>query len=158
MTQAVFARWNLTLDAESTRRAFSQIDIGSSESCGCTPCLNFAAQRQSTFPEPVRSFMTSAGIPIDREAEIYHNCRLESGLHSYGGWFHFVGKLTSGADAFVAIDETTGTFDLHDFGSGLQVGISTKTALVNTAFDSHNVLQLEFAAEIPWTIDAEEVT
>lgn len=155
MIQTSFGRWTLDIDADATRTAYSKVDVGSPESCGCSPCLNFAAQRDSTFPVGIRSFMAAAGIPVDREAEIYHIGQLDSGLHSYGGWFHFVGNLSAGKDAFVPIDERTGSFDLHDFGSGAFAGISNNIALVNSAFGSRHVLQLEFTVEIPWAIDVE---
>ena len=158
MIETEFGRWTLRLGVDSTRRAYSSIDVGSPECCGCDPCLNFAANRDANFPSAVRDFLTAAGISTDREAEIYHNCRLDSGLHSYGGWFHFVGEILSGGDAYVAIDERSGTHDLHDFGSNALAGVSTKTALVSPAFDGHRILQLEFAVEIPWVIDAAEVS
>jgi hypothetical protein len=34
--------------------------------------------------------------PLD--GEVYHNARLASGLHDYGGWFHFVGALAMTGD------------------------------------------------------------
>ncbi len=156
MIETEFGRWRLRLDVDSTRRAYSSIDVGSPESCGCHPCLNFAANRDANFPSAIRDFLTVAGVPIDREAEIYHNCRLDSGLHSYGGWFHFVGEILSGSDACTTIDQQSWTFDLHDFGSNALAGPSTKIALINPAFDDSNVLQLEFSVEIPWVIQADE--
>lgn len=158
MIETEFGRWTLRMDVDSTRVAYSSIDSGSPESCGCHPCLNFAANRDANFPSVIHDFLTTAGIPIDREAEVYHVCRLDSGLHSYGGWFHFVGEILSGSDAYVAIDERSGTYGLHDFGSNALAGVSTNAALVNPAFDGHKILQLEFAVEIPWVIDAAEVT
>ena len=114
MIRTEFGRWTHELDASLTFETYSQIQIGASESCGCAECLNFAAQRSIAFPRKFRDFLALAGISVDREAEIYHNSRLDSGLHSYGGWFHFVGKIISGSDAFVAIDERSGAFDLND--------------------------------------------
>jgi len=33
---------------------------------------------------------------LNREAEVYYNGRLESGLHSYSAWYHFVGRTLFG--------------------------------------------------------------
>lgn len=136
MNQLVFGRWTLDTDPAATRAAYAKIAIGSPESCGCDPCLNFAASREATYPPAFRSLLSDLGVAFDREAEIYHNCRLESGLHSYGGWFHFVGSIVSGSDALVPIDANTGTFDLHRITDHFSAGVSVRTALVDQAFDS----------------------
>ena len=149
MIQTEFGRWTLQLDVESTRNAYSVLDVGSPEACGCYPCLNFAANREFNFPSAIRSFLDTAGIAIDREAEIQRYCHLESGLHSYGGWFHFFGAILSGGDAYVAINDQTGTHDLYDFGSGALAGPTAKTAHAHPTFGDSHLLQLEFAVEIP---------
>jgi hypothetical protein len=156
MNRIVFGRWTLDGDPDATRVAYGSISQGSPEKCGCGPCLNFAASRETTYPPAFRQTLVDLGVSFDREAEIYHNCRLENGLHSYGGWFHFVGTIVSGADAFVPIDANSGTFDLHPVTDRFSSGVSVRTALVDRAFDSQVLLQLEFSANIPWTIEVEE--
>ena len=148
--------WTLCLDVAVTRRAYRLIEVGSPELCGCEPCLNFAANRERNFPAEIVDFLDAAGIPIDREAEVFHNARLSSGLHSYGGWFHFVGEIASGPSVCQGRDGQSTVINLHDFESGARAGPSTKTALVHEAFGQSQVLQLEFAATIPWIIDADE--
>lgn len=137
--QAQFGRWTLRLDVESTRRAYRSIEVGSPESCGCDPCLNFAANRQRNFPTAIVKFLVAAGVPIDREAEIFHNAQLSSGLHFYGGWFHFVGEIVSVKSICQARDVQSTVMNLHDFGSGALAGPSTKTALVHEAFGHSRV-------------------
>ena len=39
---------------------------------------------------------------IGKEAEIYHNGQVRPGIHSYGGWFHFVGTIETGDDGWSA--------------------------------------------------------
>ncbi len=46
------------------------------------------------------------------------------------------------------------TFDLHSITEQFAAGVTCRTALVNEAFGSQSVLQLEFTAEIPWTLDS----
>lgn len=157
MPEIVFAHWTLDVDVEATTAAYAQIQSGSPEVCGCLPCRNFSASRNRTFPDAIRSFLRLAAIPIDREAEIYHCGKVESGLHLYGGWFHFVGRIVSGADAYVPHDAQSWRFDLHDFSSIASAGVSSKTALVDPAFKDEAVLQLEFSVEIPWVLHAPEM-
>lgn len=144
MNRIVFGRWVLAVDADATRAAYSNITVGSPEACACDPCLNFSASRQTTYPATFRQLLLDLGVQFDCEAEIYHNCRLENKLHSYGGWLHFVGAIVSGADAYVSIATNSGTFDLHRITDNFSAGVSVRTALVHHAFDSQSVLQLDF--------------
>lgn len=156
MNEIVFGRWTLAIDSAAARAAYSKIAFGSPESCGCDPCLNFVAGREATYPPVFRRLLSDLGISFDREAEIYHNCRLENGLHSYGGWFHFVGTIVSGADSFIPTYANSGTFDLHRITDRFSAGVSVRTSLVDQSFNSQSLLQLEFATEILWSIEAPE--
>jgi hypothetical protein len=98
-------RWKIASDAESPRKAYAATLMGGPEECGCRPCLNFAAQRDETYPPDVMQLFEQLGIAPNRETEIYHMARLESGKHLYGGWFHFVGSIISSADAAQKIGE-----------------------------------------------------
>jgi hypothetical protein len=80
------------------------------------------------------------GIPLDREREVYHNCRLDSGLHSYGAWYHFVGSVLSGERDCAPNVE---------FGP-ISVYFHARPALLPEAFAGLPVVQLEVVAEVPW--------
>ncbi len=157
MPEIVLAQWTLDVDVDATNAAYAQIQSGSPEVCGCLPCLNFAANRDHTFPAAIRTFLKTAAIPINREAEIYHCGKVVSGLHLYGGWFHFVGRIVTGADAYVPHDAQSGCFELHNFSSIASAGVSSMTALVDPAFKHEAVLQLEFSVEIPWVLETPEL-
>ena len=88
--------WRVEYDHEATVAAHSGAPANGPESCVCAPCRNWAATRESLLPREFRELLDRLGIPFDREREVYHNCRLETGLHSYGGWYHFVGRVLSG--------------------------------------------------------------
>ena len=148
---SIDARVSLTLDA------FEAIESGSPEACGCDPCLKFAASRRKTYPKEFRQFLRELGVPYDRESEIYHNCRLKNGLHSYGGWFHCLGQIVDGPDAFVPLDENGGTYNLRLLNDTFSFGITTRTALVPDSLSDGSVLQIQFATEIPWVITATPV-
>lgn len=136
-------RWKLEPNADATAEAFKPIKSGSPEDCGCDPCANFAAARTNAYPGEFRSLLQVLGIPYDRETEMYHNCRLSNGKHSYGGWFHFIGQILMGADAYVPRDETGGTFDLRSMTDSFGYGVSIHTALIPPSFPAEGVLQLE---------------
>src|ERR1700753_851679 len=100
-----FGRWSLECDPEATRRSYRDIPKGSAEECSCEPCLNFVAARAQIYGDEIVAIFDDLGIASEREAEIYHLFRLPSGLHYYGGWFHFVGRILSGSDVAKQVGE-----------------------------------------------------
>ncbi len=92
------------------------------------------------------------GIDHRKEAEVYHNGLLDNGLHYYGGWFHFVGSIESGADVM----EPAGTFRPEPGNDGFEMGFSRSLALVPEAFGNQPLVQLEFWAKVPWVVDLPE--
>jgi hypothetical protein len=143
-------------DPEATRRAYAATSMGSPEECGCTPCLNFAAQRLDIYPTAVLDLFEKLGIAYNREAEIYHMARLESGKHFYGGWFHFVGSILSGADGAKQIAENTWQPDLESQSEFFSLGFSARADLAREPLKGLSLVQFEFTVKIPWVIDAEE--
>jgi hypothetical protein len=157
MSQTVsFARWSVTSDPESTRKAYAATGVGAPEACGCAPCRNFAAQREVTYPLPALDLFASLGIEPNREAEIYHLARLASGRHLYGGWFHFVGAILDGRDAARQISEKTWQPDLEPVSDGFDLGFTSRTALVPKPFAGLPVVQVEFSAQVPWILQEDE--
>lgn len=153
-----FGRWRLSSDREATAKAYLGTALGSPEECGCTHCQNFAAQRSQIYPPAVMELFEKLGIPHDREAEIYHMARLETGKHFYGGWFHFVGSITSGSDAARQIRENLWRPDFENASESFSFGFSAHIALAREPFKGLPLVQFEFSTEIPWIIEAEEPT
>jgi hypothetical protein len=156
MTTAKFRRWRIEYDAEATRNAYAQVLQGCPERCGCDPCKNFAAARGYAYPTEIRAFFELLGIDINKEPEVYHNCRLENGLHSYGGWFHFIGSIENGRDAWKQIAENSQQFDPEQVTDQFAVGLTRRTALIPASFGEQQVVQIEFETKIPWVIDSDE--
>jgi hypothetical protein len=151
-----FGRWEIESDTEATRRAYRDVHKGNPEECGCEPCLNFIAARKQIYSGEISSMFDDLGIFSDREAEIYHMCRLPSGFHYYGGWFHFVGRILSGADAAKQIRENVWQPDLHTSTDHFKFGFSSRVQQVKPAFAGLPLVQFEFSAEVPWLLDAKE--
>jgi hypothetical protein len=148
MEQVLFGRWRLQCDREGTREAFARIEIGGPEACGCCHCRNFAAARSQVYPAEVLSLFEGLGIDSRKEREVYHLTPLESGLHLYGGWFHFVGRIEEEGKELGKFDmESTGPFKLF---------FHEKPALVPESFEGLPLVQLEFEAQVPWVIEEHE--
>jgi 8-oxo-dGTP pyrophosphatase MutT (NUDIX family) len=151
-----FKHWKLQCDSFATREAYEQIAHGGPEDCGCNACKNFAAARRYVYPTDVRELFEELGIDINKEAEVYHNCKLDSGLHDYGGWFHFVGSIEDGADSKRQIAENSFRFDLEPSNDQFAIGFTAYTSLVPESFGDQALVQIEFEAKIPWVIESSE--
>jgi hypothetical protein len=132
--------WLVEFDRETTIAIHAQIPSGGPEICGCDPCRNWVQTRDRLFPEELLALLKKVGVPFDHEVEVYHNCRLPTGLHSYCGWYHFVGRTISG-ERECSPNIVFGPFSFY-FHSG--------AALLNKVFADQPVVSLEFAAEVPW--------
>jgi hypothetical protein len=149
MEQMFFGRWRLCSDREATRRAYKCVEIAGPEACGCSYCRNFAAARDQVYPAEVRSLFGDLGIDPCREAEVYHMCRLKSGLHLYGGWFHFVGRIEEEG-------EEVGKFCLEGGTGPFNLFFHEKPVLVPDPFQGLPLVQLEFTAQAPWILEEPE--
>jgi len=156
MTTIKFKKWKIECDVAGTREAYAKIERGGPEECDCNSCKNFAAARQYAFPQEARSLLEQLGIDIDKEAEVYHNCKLESGLHNYGGWFHFIGSIEDGPDSKRQIAENSFALDLERMDNRFAMGFTAQTALVPRSFGDQPVIQVEFQAEVNWLIEGLE--
>jgi hypothetical protein len=143
MEEVQFGPWRLLVDGEATRRAYAG-RIGSPESCGCVECRNFAANRNLAYPAAALDLFARLGIDPQVESEIYYQGPVEGGRHSYGGWFHFIGRIEDDSFAIQPVGER---FSL--FFTNKAVG------LVPAAFGDGPVVQLEFYAEVPWVLTDE---
>jgi len=135
-----FPGWRIEYYRPATIAAFAGAEQGAPERCGCDPCRNWASTRERVLPSEFRDLLARLGIPLDGEAEVYHNGRLKPGLHYYGAWYHFVGRVLFGereCSPMVA------------FGP-LQVFFHSSPALLSEAFAGRPVVQLDVDAELPW--------
>jgi hypothetical protein len=153
-----WGRWEINCDSDATRNAYGGVSLGAPEACGCHPCLNFVAARTQVYPANVFEVLEKLGISPNREVEIYHMARLPSGRHLYGGWFHFVGSIVSGADAARQVGECIWQPDLELADDNFRVGFSSRLALVRGPFAGLPLVQLEFSAKVPWVLASGEPT
>jgi hypothetical protein len=145
MGRVQIATWIVDADAEATRTAYRQIARGGSEGCTCVRCLNFATSRPGCFPSDVIGILDAVGVDAAKEVEAVHYCRLAAGHHIYGVWFHFVGRFMSG-------EESTDSVSLD----GITWLVRRKRDLIDVAFSSAEVLQLDLSLVVPWVLGGEE--
>ena len=95
------------------------------------------------FPPAFIGFLDSLGIDSSKDGEVYHNARLSSGLHDYGGWFHFVGDLSK-----------TGDFPAIELAPGFTAWLSTASAPALDVFRGEGLVQVDFHIDrVPWVLN-----
>lgn len=149
-------RWEIRCDPDATRKAYASVFRSGPEECGCAPCRNFMAARAQVYPAEVLALFEKLGVSPDREVEIYHMARLTPGRHFYGGWFHLVGSILSGADAWKRVAENVWQPDLEEMNENFSMGFSSRLGLVRSPFAGLPLVQLEFTAKVGWVLASAE--
>jgi hypothetical protein len=127
-------------DRERTRKAYSAMESGDAERCGCSYCLNFAAQRMTAYPANFRLLLDHLGIDPEKEGEVYEYGP-DDPLRVYGGWFYFVGELIEAGER------------MTDATSDFQYFFTDAKRLPSPEVDfGTNVLAVEFITKLPWVI------
>ena|SRR5215471_99106 len=151
-------RWVLRPDVARTQAAHARLSKSGAAECACTGCVNFDAVRPQLLSGPLGGILEQLGISPPWEVEAYELGRASSALHHYGAWFHFVGTIESGPDAWQAVNDRVDvqTAAFARLSPTLSVGFHTHAALVRPPFEGLPLVQLEISAELPWVIGAEE--
>ena len=106
----------------------------------------------AAFPEAFRAIAARLGIDVSKPAELCHCGREPSGLHVAGGWFHLVGRILAGSDAWVNAGGDAWTLAPEELVKGFEFGFTARLALVPEPFRGRSVVQLEFSTRVPWVI------
>ncbi len=147
MSEVRIQGWLLECDLEATRRAYALISIGDPETCGCLYCQNFVAARSLAYPEAALWLYELLGINHSREAETYEVGTDEDGLHLYGGWHHFVGRIDEYSGVALYLTEQ------------FSISFHESRSCAEPVFDNQPLVQVEFFTRIPWVLaDRPEVT
>ena len=144
--------WTISYDPQATRLAYAGVPLGGPEACGCDTCSNFSAARHYVYTPTVRTLLKRLGIDHRREAEVYHNGRMQTGTHLYGGWFHVVGGFERGEELW----ESDMVYQTIEGDGAFEIAFSPHRVLVPPAFRGLPLVQLEFQARAPWVTKAPE--
>jgi len=150
--------WVIEHDLDMTRRCYAQLPWGND--CDCSPCRNLDALGSDAFPPDVRQVFNELGIDIHKPAEVYHCGRLKNGLHFYGGWYHCVGHILSGPEAWQPEPAPSTLQRLHatPFSEHFSIGCSPQREVAPAVFADLPLVQVHFSAELPWVLDEAEPT
>lgn len=138
--------WVLSVDYERTKQVYDNVSKGSPETCTCSPCQNFAANRENIYPQEIKDLLENPGIDYHKESEIYHMGKYDRGLY-YGGWFHFKGSVETDTNTEKTNIPITDNFS---------IGFMKDYSLSYFPREEYNELvQVEFYVSSPWIIEKE---
>jgi hypothetical protein len=151
MNTIKFKDWELIVDRNLTEQTYKNASGGSAEGCVCNYCKNYLENREKAFPELIKNLFSELGIDYTKDSEVCHYQKHEDGLHHYSGWFHFKGSFV-GKNCYIPLPNGGFTIDLTTVNETFSIGFSKNSGL---AFfeKKENLVQVEFEAKIPWTID-----
>ena len=149
-----FGRWTLRAEPEKTRAAYAGL-VAASERCGCNICKNWEAARVDVFGDEARALFAELGVDYTREIAVVHTHRIARGRHAYEGWFHVFGVMESGRDAYVPRGDLFAV-ELEPCGETLSLGFTARLRGVSSAWVNAPMVQLEFAAIVPWLLEIDE--
>ncbi|WMI68243.1 hypothetical protein [Mangrovimonas sp. YM274] len=152
-TQVKYQDWKFFSDKETTKRTYKEFQLSGAESCGCDYCKNFIKQRETIFPDEIKTLFKELGIDYNKEIEVSQLAQLDNGLHYYNGWFQFKGDF-KGKDCTVPLPNGGHTFDLTKITDKFNIGFRHDN-LLSPFKDDNGLVQIEFDCQIPWVLEKE---
>jgi hypothetical protein len=145
---AQVGRWAIRFDPDLTAKLYSQTGPFA---CDCTDCANFRAAGDQAFSPPFLFLLRQLGIDRSKPAELSHLGDTGQPMLTQG-WFHFVGHLDAGADAWRQAGASTWHLEPEAFPGIKSVGFTSQIAQASEPFGEHPLVQLEFETTVPWVI------
>jgi len=153
MKNIKYKDWELIVEEKTTKDAYDKTAYGSPENCGCNECKNFIHNRKAIYPEEVQTLFIELGIDYKKEAELTHYCRMENGLHYYGGWFHFKGKFV-GKNCIVTEKKKEPRIELTSLTEHFSIGFHYGNEMaIFKGNDKETLVQIDFTVKTPWSIN-----
>ena len=138
-----YGSWTFTVDRQATTAAYANEAAGGADTCDCAGCRNFRIARSEVFPVEFLKFLDELGVDFKKDGEVYEIARLDTGLHVYGGWYHFVGQLIE-----------TGDFPQEEYGPHFRAWLQRASAPMLPSLKDKDLVQVEFAADaVPWLLE-----
>jgi hypothetical protein len=126
-------------DRNATVAAYSNVESGSAQRCGCDVCRNFLAQPE-LYPQDFLSLLDQLGIDQKKEADLHAFGPLANNIQPTAGWFYFAGELIVAGEGIAKM------------GKNLQCFVRGAGTTSVTKLFGPNVCTLEFNTRVPWVL------
>lgn len=137
--------WHVEYDAGATRRAYAAVARSGPDECSCVGCKNWLKVREIAYPFEFLELLDRFGIDPMKESEVYDIAAVpvRPGVHYYGGWFHFFGRVSRLSDSGKEVNVSNG------FSYGFDSSYAPGPKVFTSSTDS---CRIEFRAEAPWVV------
>ncbi len=95
--------------------------------------------------------MGRLGLAPGNETDVYYEGRTKPGMHSYAGWFHFVGRIDAEGSSISPFDME------YSADTPFRFFFSDSATLLPKSFVGLPVVQMDFVAQVPWVLDEPDV-
>ena len=144
-------KWQLEVDASATRDVYERTSRGSPADCDCTICRNFSALGDTAFPSDFREAAERLGVDYHKAAEIHEWFGFRDNHLDYGGWFHCIGRVTSGP-AESDRDTSPGEWPWYDLTDSFKIVVDNRRDLAFEEFGDQPLVRVEFYAREAWVL------
>jgi len=117
--------------------------------CDCIDCTNFRGAGEAAFSLRFLQLLRKLGIDPSKAAELFHDGAGGEAMTTQG-WFHFVGHLENGADAWREVGEGAHALAPEPFPGIKSSEFTPLCSLVPRGFEGKPLVQLEFETCVPW--------
>jgi hypothetical protein len=145
-----FREWEFLVDKQSTLETYSKVTVGGPDSCGCSYCKNFVANRDELYPDEIRLLFSDLGIDWNKEYEVVEYGIIDpDGNYLYGGWFHFKGQLVKKSTK-IPFEKTDDT----PISVKFSIRFRNCKGGGNSYFENKDddLVQIDFEVKIPWVL------
>ncbi len=151
---STIGRWIIDHQPEVTRECYKARPEESG--CDCADCRNFMSQLDNAFPQEFLVIAKLLGLDIRKPAELCHFGQDYTRLYLTGGWFHVVGDILSGNDAYRQLTKDILAPDFEILTPRCSFGFTNNCALIPKSFDNKHFIQIEFMTHVARTFPDSE--
>jgi hypothetical protein len=148
-------RWRIDHDPDATKSCY---ELCPRFSCACPDCHNFLIAFDVAFHPEFQKIASELGIDLRKPSELVPYGREAANRHVYGGWYHIVGVMLSGEDAWKAEDDSSSCENFLAITKSFRYGFSNRSQLLPDSFKGKQIVQLEFMTRVPWVANMPEPT
>jgi hypothetical protein len=147
LSELQVGRQKIRYDHEATLALYrNTVTMAGADTCDCLYCQNYAAQRDKVFPKEFCDLLEKLGVNPLREWEAFDYDEIGPSnpkIHSYGGWFLFVGELVEGFDEKLGREPSSSSY------------LFTTSFPTGTLPKDTSICAVNFIADVPWILSLE---
>ena len=144
-----FGKYKVDIDVMRTA-SFFETALRAGETCPCDGCQNFD-KASYLMPEELKVFFKKMGTDLAKPSECFVYYKDEDGQLLYGGFYHLCGAILEAPEGDVSEGQEDRMYTVNE---DFKISFLKEVDLLEEGFPEP-VIQMEFLARIPWTLNKE---